>query len=472
VAIDPETLDDRDEPTARLLASGETIGVNQLESPAMRRLLRQLRPACMKDLMKTLALIRPGAASLGMKEAFIRRSRAEEAVPPIDRRVDGILRETHGIMLYEDDALLVAVALANLPPGEADRFRRAVTKCRSDRERADLSRAFLGHCRRNGVDPRISADLWSQMAKFNSYSFCRAHAASYARIAWANAYVKSHYPLEFWVGVLNNNQGLYDKWVYVEAAKREGVRILPPCVNRSGEEFTLDGGAIRVGLGRIRELTAAGKESIRRNRPFRHLTDMVLRTCLRRGDIANLIRTGALDFMGKPRARLLRELDLLFGAASRLRGHPLLFEIPEPFVNDNNCPADSEIQRWQDEWAVMGLSSGKHPVAYMRPGLKQKGIVSSRWIGERIGREIRLCGMPATARTTTAGKGEKMCFITLCDEDGMFEVTLFPDVFSRYRQTLVENQSGLFWVAGKAESQYDAISVTAEEIGSVGQGVG
>jgi len=306
------------------------------------------------------------------------------------------------------------------------------------------------------------------MAKFNSYSFCRAHAASYARIAWANAYVKAHYPLEFWVGALNNNQGMYDKWVYVEAAKREGVRILPPCVNRSGEEFTLDDGAIRVGLGQIRELTEAGKESVCRNRPFRRLTDLILRTGLRHGEIANLIRGGALDFTGRPRARLRRELDLLFGTACKLRGQPLLFELPEPVVEGAGAEEGPGTRDWEDEWAVMGLSAGKHPVAYLRKGLAEGGIVSSRCLSERIGKEIRLCGIPAAARTTTARKGDKMCFITLCDEDGLFEVTLFPEVFSRHRQTLMENPSGLFWVAGKAEAQYDALSITAEELGCVG----
>ena len=151
----------------------------------MRSLLRAIRPEGTGDLMKALALIRPGAASLGMKDAFIRRHRGLEPVPPIDPRVDAVLADTHGVMLYEDDVMQTAAALLGADPAQADRFRKAVQKCRDDAERLALSREFLTGCRASGVAEACAKDLWVQMAKFNAYSFCRAHAGSYAVPAYA-----------------------------------------------------------------------------------------------------------------------------------------------------------------------------------------------------------------------------------------------------------------------------------------------
>src|SRR6185436_1063007 len=221
-----------DEPSVRLLREARTLGCNQLESPAMRSLIRMMRPPNAKGLMKALALIRPGAASLGMKEAFIRRERGLEAVPE-----GSLLADTHGIMLYEDDAMLVASELAGLSLAEGDRFRRRVQKLRTDEERIAVSREFLELCVRRGKDPAVAKGLWIQMAKFTEFSFCRAHAASYGVLAWASCWLAAHHPVAHWTAALNNNQGLYDARVYLEQAKREGIRVLLPCAQKSELEF-------------------------------------------------------------------------------------------------------------------------------------------------------------------------------------------------------------------------------------------
>ncbi|MDP6958580.1 MAG: PHP domain-containing protein, partial [Planctomycetota bacterium] len=205
-----------DEPTVRLVQEGNTIGCNQLESPGMRALLRMMKPSNPKGLMKALALIRPGASSLGMKERFIRRTRGLEPSPPGE-----MLADTHGVMLYEDDAMVVASGLAGLSLSEGDLFRRKVKKIQSEEEGVALSREFLALCAANDTPPDVAADFWVQMTKFNSFSFCRAHAASYGVLAWASAWLAAHYPVAHWVGAINNNQGLYDIRVYIEQAKRE-----------------------------------------------------------------------------------------------------------------------------------------------------------------------------------------------------------------------------------------------------------
>ncbi len=469
VELDPERLPERDTATEHLLASGDSLGVNQLESPAMRHLLRQIRPTDVRGLMQVLALIRPGAASLGSKEAFVRRARGLEPVPPIDHRLDSILRETHGLMLYEDDALFIASALAGLTLPEADRFRRAVTKCRSDEERLSLSKDFLGRCERNGTDARIAADLWVQMAKFNSYSFCRAHAASYARLAWANAYLKAHHPAEFWVAALNNNQSMYPHWVYAEEAKRAGVPVLLPCVNRSGMDFTLEDGVIRVGLGRVAEITERGRNSLLSNQPFDGLADLVARTELRIGEVESLVRAGALDFTRRSRPEMLLELNLSFKAAKALRGGGSLFRLPgirlptaRPALRALHDYSDAEA--WRDEWELLALSTGRHPVAWIRKALARNGVAPSRVIAESVSRRVRVAGIVTATRTTPTGRGDTMCFITLADEDGLFEVALFPPVYRRHRYMLAGGGIGPFVIEGRVESQYDALSVTAHRI--------
>jgi DNA-directed DNA polymerase III PolC len=466
--VDPETLPERDVLTERLLAAGDTIGVNQLESPAMRHLARQLRPASVRDLMQLLALIRPGAASLGMKDAFVRRARSIEPVPPIDPRLDEILRQTYGIMLYEDDALFVASRLAGLPLADADKFRRAVTKCRSDDERLRLSELFLGRARETGTDAALAAGLWVQMAKFNSYSFCRAHAASYGRLAWANAYMKAHHPAQFWVAALNNNQGMYEPWVYVEEAKRSGVRVLLPCVNRSALEFSLEDGQVRAGLGRVRELGEHAIRSILDARPFEGLTDFVARTAVRLAEAERLVRAGALDFCGRARPELLLELYAGFESAARLRGrrcaqNATLFRMPDG-PRRAAAGAYSAARRWRDEWDLAGFATGYHPVAWLRRRLTRMGVSRSRDIAGSVGARIALCGIAAAARTAQTSRGETMCFVTLSDEDGLFEVTLFPEAYRRHRAALADSGFGPYVVDGRVESQYDALSITAARV--------
>ncbi len=460
----PDALPAEDGAAAELLVSGRTVGVGQLESPAMRHLLRQMRPRNARDLMKALALIRPGAASLGMKESFVRRARGEEPVPPGDPRLAGTLDDTFGVMLYEDDVLMVASALTGLPPAEADRFRRAVTKCRSDRDRLELSAGFLSRCRAAGVGRELAADLWVQMAKFNAYSFCRAHAASYARLSWANAWLKAHRPLEFWVAALNNNAGMYPHWVYVEEAKREGIRFLLPCVNRSGREFQPEGGAVRVGLGRVRSLSAAAVEGILAARPFAGLADFLLRSGAAPAEAAALVRCGALDFTGHPRPGMLLELHTSFPRERRGGGEPLLrfsgTATGLPALGDY-----SPQQRRRDEWRLLELCTGAHPLAGRRPALAALGAVTSGRLPGAIGESVRLAGVVATGRTVRTESGGPMCFLTLSDEDGVFEATIFPPLYRSARRMLAGAGLGPLLLDGVVESQHDAISVTVRRVG-------
>ncbi len=466
-AIDVEKLSQDDPATFALLRSADTIGCNQLESPAMRHLLKSVQPKDTRDVMKVLALIRPGAASVGMKETFIRRRRGLEKVPGGHPQVDAILRETHGVMLYEDDVMLVAAAVTKGSLAEGDRFHKAVQKCSADNERVKLSREFLALSRANGVPDDYAKSLWVQMAKFNAYSFCRAHAASYSLLSYAGAYLKTHYRLEFWTAALNNNQSMYHPRLYVEHAKRGGVRFLLPDVNRSGEEFTIDGGAVRVGLSFVDELGPAGVDRIldeRKRREFSHLTDFLYRTALGEAETRSLILCGAFDAFGRTRPALMMELNLFLGSPRDRRGgyrELLSVGVGLPEVARDYTPH----RKYVDERRVLGISVREHIMVKFAGMLEGRYDTDSRDLPRCVGKRIRIAGVIEATRTTRTDAGRAMMFLTMDDQYGTFEVTVFPDVYRRAREVI--RGYGPYVVTGKVEQQYGVLTITAEHLESV-----
>src|SRR5262249_41350442 len=228
--------------------------------------------------------------------------------------LEPILRETMGLMVYEDDGLEVMQALTGLPGSDADRFRKRVAKHRTEAEALELTKEFLAACDHNGIPRPAAAEMWVQLAKFNNYSFCKSHAVSYGLIAWKAATLKARHPLEFWTAALNNNQGMYPRRVYIEAIKRAGIPLRLPCVNRSRGPFSGDDGAIRTGLDAIAALDETLKAAIlaerERNGPYQDLADFRRRVEPGPETLALLIRCGAFDFTDYPRPALFLACDL------------------------------------------------------------------------------------------------------------------------------------------------------------------
>lgn len=446
-----------------LLRRGDTLGVNQLESPAMRHLLVQMQPRGLEDVIQALALIRPGAASIGAKERFIRRRRGLEPTLFDHPLLEPLLAATHGLMLYEDDALGVIQILTGLSPSEADHFRKRVTKTRDPQEAATLSRAFLEACRRRGVDQQSAARVWVQLAKFNSYSFCKSHAVSYGLIAWQAARLKVVHPAAFWCAALNNNEGMYPRRVYVEAIKRAGIPVRLPCVNRSGRMFSVepreaendsDAWAIRTGLGLLHGLEEAVVEAILEDRqrrgPFADLEDFRRRVPIGPEALSLLVQAGAFDFTGRSRPELFLEIEMLTSGRRQTSGLP--FPAWMPWSPDDY----SALRRWQGEWHCLGFLTGPHLMALLRPCLP-KGITPSRDLHLHIGRKVCVAGLVATARLTETKHGETMQFMTLEDEWGFVDVTFFPRTFP----TATYLGLGPYLVWGTVEEQYDVVTVTA-----------
>ena len=456
-----DRLGDSDPPTVAILRAADTVGCNQIESPAMRHLLRAFEPAGVGDLMKALAMVRPGAAGGGMKDVFVSRLRGIEPVPSGYGPVDRILADTFGVMLYEDDVMSVIAAMLATGPAEADRFRKAIQKCHNDDERLDLSRRFLDGCGRNGLDRDYAKAMWVQMAKFNAYSFCRAHAGSYAMLAYAAAWLKCHYPLQFWTAALNNNQSMYHPRVYVEQAKRAGVRFALPDVNRSSGQFDVQDGAIRVGLGWIAGLGPGAVETIldaRRAGPFAHLSDFVFRTHLARAETRALILCGAMDFTARTRPTLMLELDLALAAAKDLAGGELIAARPDvPDVVGDFTP----LRKYNDQRRVLGFSVGRHVMAMWRRDLARCVDADSSTLPRRVGRPVRIAGVLEAKRNTRTRMGRDMMFITLDDEFGLFEVSAFPGACNNARRI---GSYGPYVITGRVEKKYRSITVTADRI--------
>jgi DNA polymerase III alpha subunit len=426
----------------------------------MRHLLIQLQPRGLMDVIQSLALIRPGAASIGCKELFVRRRRGLEPTTYLHPCLEPVLRDTHGLMVFEDDAMRVVQALTGVSAPEADRLRKQITKSHSDAETIAISKAFLAACEKNGVSRKAAGELWVQLAKFNSYSFCKSHAVSYGLIAWEAVQWKVRHPLAFWVAALNNNQGMYPRRVYIEAAKRMGIRFLLPCVNRSEREFAACGLAY-TGLAMIRTLDEDTREAILADRarrgPFAGLADFRRRIDIGPESLAILIQVGAFDFTGQSRAELMLEAELSRGQESGTRGQRTGVRSQRSDVrsqrsdirNQNTClpgfsdsgllspdsrllipddwsPTDySQARRWKEEWDLLGFLVGPPLMSLFRPCLPVN-LDDSRCIPERVGRRVRLAGLVATARHTPTKHGDNMQFITLEDEWGLVELTLFP----------------------------------------------
>ncbi|MHC4377660.1 MAG: DNA polymerase III subunit alpha [Planctomycetota bacterium] len=324
-----------DEPrTASALREGRTLGCFQVESPGMRNLLQQIAAEDLDATIQAVALIRPGPAGSGMKDSFIARARGAEAAEPAHPRLAEPLSETHGVMLYQEDVMHAAVALAGLDLADADELRRGTKKRRIDSH--VLRQRFFDGCASNDVDAASARRVWEQMANFVSFSFCKAHAVTYGQLAWRTVWLKTHHPAAYLTAFLNSHTGYYQPRVYVEEARRLGVPILGPDVNRSGREFTLevlraaDGterDGLRIGLAQVKGLGQGTLDRLlgerARGGAFVSLPDLLERAQPERDEAEHLIRVGACDAFDRTRPELLWRLHLLTEPKQRAprRGH-------------------------------------------------------------------------------------------------------------------------------------------------------
>jgi error-prone DNA polymerase len=439
-----------------LICSGDTVGVFQVESRAQAQMLPRLQPRTFNDLVVEVALVRPGPLQGGMVHPYLRRRRGEEPVTYAHPAMEAALSDTLGVIVFQEQVLMVARDVAGFTPGEAEKLRRAMGRKRSREEMEALRERFVAGAMANGATRQQAEAVFDQLCAFASYGFNRAHAASFALLTYQSAWLKRYYPLAFYTALLNNQpMGFYGPDVVVGDAKRHGIRILPVDINRSQERCHIEGEAIRLGLRMVRGLGEASCRAILQARgsggPFGSLRELCLRVpSLGRAALEALIIAGACDSWGVPRRELLWQL-------------PRLLERPQPLIDDlPTVPlpqlSPKEALAW--EQAQLGLTSAAEPAAFYQQALLRAGALPSSQLKEapqgawvRVGGEVIVRQRPPTARG--------FAFITLQDEEGFINLVLPPAVYGAHR--LAVRAPGLL-AEGVVERDGPLVNVRAERL--------
>jgi DNA-directed DNA polymerase III PolC len=427
-----------DQATADRIETGQTIGCFQIESPGMRATLREIHARDEDDIMAALALYRPGPLSGGLKDAFVRRFKGQEPVQHLHPTLAPLLDETFGVILYQEQVLRIAHELAGFSLAEADLLRRAMSHFDPGKRMQELQHKFISEAQaRNGVPTETGERIWEMMAAFAGYGFPKAHAASYAQIAWRSAWCKTHFPAEFIAAVLATWGGYYSQRVYLSEARRMGLVVRPPHVNHSGRNFVVcqELQTLYMGLEQVKDLTRHSIERILRMRPFGSLEDFLTRANPRRQDAESLARVGALDGMGTIPA-ILRRLQTGWQA-----GQMSLFGSNN--MDGNDWTIEQKVAAQQD---LLGISLEAHPLDLVAGKIAANGAITTVEAVERIGKRVTVAGVRQTSHRSRTAKGEHMLFLTLEDLSGMLDIVLFPDAYRQGKNTV--NGTSPFLVTG------------------------
>jgi DNA-directed DNA polymerase III PolC len=468
---------DGDRETAALLRAGRTIGCFQIESPGMRSLLQMIRAESRGDVIHALSLIRPGPSASGMKERFVRRRLGEEPTAYLDPRLEKVLADTHGVMLFQEDILKVAAVIAGFTLEEGDTLRQAISKKRSPGRIAALQERFLRGAAERGLRRETAEEIWNLIRNFAGYSYCKAHAVTYGAISYQAAYLKAHYPAEFLSAVMANQGGFYETREYLEEARRWGVRILPPDVNLSSLQHCSGGtmlegrrtpGFIRIGLAQVKGISQRALNSIlraRAQRPFASLRDFYFRTQVNDSETERLILCGALGSLARTRPQLLWELRLLSKDIRKSFAGAMGDELfgPEPAPPHGTAPPLLEYpieERIRLEQEILDLSVSDHPLRMFSTELAERDLARSDQLPANVGRSVTVAGWLVTMRRAVTRDRQYMKFLTLEDRFGTMEVILFPQAYRRFGHLI--RSYGPYLVRGRVEQNHRAIGITAD----------
>jgi error-prone DNA polymerase len=427
------------------IQDADTVGAFQIESRAQMQSLLQTRPENLHDLTIQVALIRPGPVSGGAVHPYVKHRRALRAdpdfEPPYDHPLlEKCLRETLGVVVFQEQVLEVAMALAGFSAGQAEGLRRAMSRKRSRDAMLALWHDFLKGARDQGVDDETTKDIFTKLIGFSNFGFPKAHAAAFAVLAYQSCWLRKHYPVEFLTALLNAQpMGFYPPASLVRDAQRRGVRTLSPCINRSLAVCTVDEGAMRVGLGYVREVRQEAAERVVVERHteglFRDLADLASRTDLRTEQLTQLVRAGACDIFERPRREMMWELGSLARPRQEKKGRQLALPLePSP------APALPELSRFErtvTDYETMGLSAGWHLIALLRPSLPRETVPAEQLRDLPDGAEVCVAGLLVARQRPATAKG--IVFILLEDETGLVNGVVMPQVYERNR-TLVRGE--------------------------------
>ena len=442
--------------TQAMIAGGETVGIFYVESPATRQLLRKMGRGDFEHLVMATSIIRP-AANRSIRE-FIRRLHGAP-FRPLSRALD----QTYGLMVYQEDVSRVAMTEAGFSPGQADRLRKILTARFGSHDLKKYRKLFFSKGARRGTPAAALEQLWDMICSFQGYSFCKAHSASYALVSFKLAYLKLHFPLQFFLSVINNGGGYYSRQTYLNECRRSGLTILPPDVNTSEVAYTAEGCALRIGLGQLRGISGTFVKKLIEERGrggfFTGYADFLRR--LRPGllEIRVLVRSGAVDGISEGMSR--PQLLWRYCRRDRIEG---LFPPEIPRIAD--YPEEVKLL---DEIRTLGLVVSKHPVSIFRSRAEQLStrlgfprLIRSVELPRYIGRQVSMVGLVASGKEVLTLSRELMVFVSFEDEFSLFETVLFPSVFRSVCRRI--DGGGLFLMTGGVEEEMGAVSVTVKRI--------
>lgn len=466
VKIEVEKIPVNDKKTFGLLSRAETVGVFQLESSGMRDILKKLRPTVFEDLIAVLSFFRPGPLGGVDRDEFIRRRHGKKRITYEHPKLKPILKDTYGIILYQDQVMKIASAIAGFSLGEADILRRAMGKKKlgvMDEKRI----AFVDGAKRRGVDEQSAQKIFDLMVPFAGYGFNKSHSTAYALISYWTAYLKANHPIEFMAASLSSEMGDSDKVnVFIAEAKRMGIEILAPDVNTSGYSFVPEDGGIRFGLGAVKNVGRSAVEEIlqaREEEPFRSLFDLTRRIDLRAANkrvIESLVKAGALDSVDSRRATLLTSVQRAFerGLAARkekekrqvsLFGSLSKGDFDDDYLVTEDWNLDELLS---NEKEALGFYFSGHPLDRFRDEMSAYATCETSQLTELPeGSRVTLGGIVISQKHIKDKKGRDMGFFTLEDFRGTAEVVVFPELFNNKR-TEIKKESPVL-VNGKVSEK-------------------
>lgn len=479
---DIRNLKTDDKATYDLLSSGNSVGVFQLESSGMRTILRGLKPERFEDLVALVALYRPGPLGSGMVEDFIKRKHGQIEVTYLHPKLEPILADTYGVILYQEQVMRIASELAGFTLGQADMLRRAMGKKKHSVLMAQRSR-FMEGAVAHGVPEKTAAEIFDLMEYFAGYGFNRSHSAAYALVTYQTAYLKATYPREFMAALLTSVRDSADKVpVYIEECRNMNIEILPPDVNASQASFSVEGQGIRFGLAAVKNVGQGAIESILQARaqgPFASLADFCRRVDLRQVNkrvIESLIRCGAMDSLAPGRAPLLAALDACLELGQRRqddrqRGQLSLFDLASAqdeveLTQDPPLPQVEEFSAQEllaMEKEMLGFYVSGHPLDDYRSRLSYYCSSSLAELGQLTeGTNVVVGGIVDGLRRTMTKRNTAMAYLSLEDTTGSVEVLVFPRLLAETSDLL--SPGNVLLVEGKTDGTEEGVKILAESI--------
>lgn len=448
-SIDITKLPFNDEAAYKLLSSGDTTGVFQLESSGMKDLLVRLRPSTFEDIIALIALYRPGP--MNMIPEFIDRKHGRVPINYELPELEPILKDTYGVMVYQEQVMQISQAVAGYSLGEADILRRAMGKKKPE-EMAKQKERFLDGAKHKKVSPHKAEKIFDLMAKFAEYGFNKSHSAAYALIAYHTAYLKARYPVEFTAALLTSEVSNTDKIIkYIGECRDHGITVLPPDVNESRRDFSVIEGKIRFGLAAVKGVGGAAVDVVigerEKNGRFASLLDFCERVDLRKVNrkvLESLIKCGAFDSTGAKRAQMMEGLDKAMETGQSFQKDRETNQMGL-FGNGGSVTLRAttgyklpDVREWPEnillanEKEALGFFITGHPLARFSEDIKRLANATTTNLSEMAdGSEVRVAGIVAASKEINTKKGDRMAFITLEDLDGFIEVIVFSDIFKK-----------------------------------------